>query len=162
MISQWRSHLQALPEKDRTRIQFLGLVLIGILLWFGNIAPAWKTYQEAPVQLAQLEKQTESLKALQAQAIALQKAPRIKVQDATALLQQSATEILGNGAKLNVEANQATLTLTSVSAEGLAQFLAAARTQAHALPIEAKLQKNKTGSQEVWRGTLILSLPAQP
>jgi hypothetical protein len=122
MISQWRSHLQALPEKDRTRIQLLGLVFIGILLWFGNIAPAWKAYQEAPLQLAQLEKQTESLKALQAQAIPLQKAPRIKVQDATALLQQSTTEILGNGAKLNLEATRATLTLTSVSAEGLAQF----------------------------------------
>ncbi len=162
MISQWRSPPQALPEKDRTRIQFLGLVLIGILLWFGNIAPAIKTYQEAPLQLAQLEKQTESLKALQAQAVALQKAPRIKAQDAAALLQQSTTEILGNGAKLNLEATRATLTLTSVSAEGLAQFLSAVRSQAHALPLEAKLQKNKTGSQEVWRGTLILSLPTQP
>ena len=162
MISQWRKHLQDLPEKDRTRIQFLGLVLIGILLWFGNIAPAIKTYQDAPLQLAQLEKQTESLKALQAQAVALQKAPRIKAQDAAALLQQSTIEILGNGAKLNLEATRATLTLTSVSAEGLAQFLSVARTQAHALPLEAKLQKNKTGSQEVWRGTLILSLPTQP
>jgi hypothetical protein len=98
---------------------------------------------------------------LQAQALALQKAPRVKVQNVGAVLQQSLTEILGNSAKLNLEASRATLTLNNVSAEALAQFLAAARTQAQAMPIEAKLQKNKTGTVEVWRGTLILSLPSQ-
>ena len=161
MISKWRSLLQALPDKDRQKIQYLALALFIGLLWFLNIAPALKTYQEAPLQLAQLESQTDTLKSLQAQALALQKAPRMKVQDANALLQQTATDILGNGAKLNLEATRATLTLNSVSANALAQFLTAARKQAHALPIEAKLQKVKAGEQEVWRGTLILSLPTQ-
>jgi general secretion pathway protein M len=150
-----------LPDKDRQKIQYLALALFFSLLLFLNIAPALKTYQEAPLQLAQLESQTDTLKSLQAQALALQKAPRMKVQDANALLQQTATDILGNGAKLNLEASRATLTLNSVSADALAQFLATARKQAHALPIEAKLQKAKAGAQEVWRGTLILSLPTQ-
>lgn len=161
MMSQLRNLIQSLPEKDRKLIQYLALALAFSLLWFWNIAPALKTYQEAPLQLAQLERQTENLKALQAQALALQKAPRVKVQNVGAVLQQSLTEILGNGAKLNLEASRATLTLNNVSAEALAQFLAAARTQAQAMPIEAKLQKNKTGNVEVWRGTLILSLPSQ-
>ena len=160
-MSQLRNLIQSLPEKDRKLIQYLALALAFSLLWFWNIAPALKTYQDAPNQLAQLERQTENLKALQAQALALQKAPRVKVQNVGAVLQQSSTEILGNGTKLNLEASRATLTLNNVSAEALAQFLAAARTQAQAMPIEAKLQKNKTGTVEVWRGTLILSLPSQ-
>lgn len=161
MMSQWRNLIQSLPEKDRKLIQYLALALVFSLLWFWNIAPALKTYQEAPNQLAQLERQTENLKALQAQALALQKAPRVKVQNVGAVLQQSSTEILGNSTKLNLEASRATLTLNNVSPEALAQFLAVARAQAHAMPIEAKLQKNKTGTVEVWRGTLILSLPSQ-
>ena len=161
MMSQLRNLIQSLPEKDRKLIQYLALAMAFSLLWFWNIAPALKTYQEAPLQLAQLERQTENLKALQAQALALQKAPRVKVQNVGAVLQQSLTEIFGNSAKLNLEASRATLTLNNVSAEALAQFLAAARTQAQAMPIEAKLQKNKTGNVEVWRGTLILSLPSQ-
>jgi hypothetical protein len=47
----------------------------------------------------------------------------------------------------------------------LAQFLASARAQSQAMPIEAHLQKfsaagpaNKD-SKELWRGALILSLP---
>jgi general secretion pathway protein M len=161
MMSQLRNLIQSLPEKDRKLIQYLALALAFSLLWFWNIAPALKTYQEAPLQLAQLERQTENLKALQAQALALQKAPRVKVQNVGAVLQQASSEILGNGAKLNLEASRATLTLNNVSAEALAQFLALARSQAQAMPIEAKLQKNKTGTVEVWRGTLILSLPSQ-
>ncbi len=110
-MSQLRNLIQSLPEKDHKLIQYLALALAFSLLWFWNIAPALKTYQEAPL--------------------------------------------------LNLEASRATLTLNNVSAEALAQFLAAARTQAQAMPIEAKLQKNKTGTVEVWRGTLILSLPSQ-
>ena len=160
-MSQLRNLIQSLPEKDRKLIQYLALAMAFSLLWFWNIAPALKTYQEAPLQLAQLERQTENLKALQAQALALQKAPRVKVQSVGAVLQQSSTEILGNGAQLNLEASRATLTLNNVSAEALAQFLAAARTQAIALPTEAKLQKSQAGGLEVWRGTLILNLPSQ-
>lgn len=161
MMSPWRKHFQSLPEKDRKLIPFLAFVLLTSLLWFWNIAPALKTYQEAPLQLAQLERQTEHLKALQAQALALQKAPRMKVQDAGAVLQQTASDILGNGGKLKLEDSRATITLNNVSAETLAQFLAAARNQAMALPIEAKLQKSQSGSVEIWRGTLILNLPTQ-
>jgi hypothetical protein len=48
----------------------------------------------------------------------------------------------------------------------MAQFLALARTQAQALPIEAQLQNftepaaSKTANpSDLWRGALILSLP---
>jgi general secretion pathway protein M len=161
MNSEWQKRLMALPDKDRQRMKYLALGLFLSLLWFWNIAPALKTYREAPQQLAQLELQSHYLKSLQTQAVALQKAPRMNAQNASAALQQTATEILGSSAKLNVEAGRATLNLTPTSADTLAQFLASARIKAYALPVEAQLQKTKTADQELWRGTLILSLPTQ-
>jgi general secretion pathway protein M len=161
MMKHWRSLFQDLPDKDRLRIQYVALALLISLLWFFNILPALQTYQQAPLQLAKLEQQSETLKALQLQAMALQKAPRIKAQDASAVLPQIMAGTLGSGAKLNLEATRATLQVTSISAEALALFLEAARKQAHALPTEAHLQKIKTGTQDMWRGTLILNLPSQ-
>jgi general secretion pathway protein M len=161
MNSEWLKRLMALPDKDRQRLKYLALGLFLSLLWFWNIAPALKTYREAPQQLAQLELQSHYLKSLQTQAVALQKAPRMNAQNASAALQQTASEILGSSAKLNVEAGRATLNLTPTSADTLAQFLASARIKAYALPVEAQLQKTKTADQELWRGTLILSLPTQ-
>ena len=161
MNSEWLKRLMALPDKDRQRLKYLALGLFLSLLWFWNIAPALKTYREAPQQLAQLELQSHYLKSLQTQAVALQKAPRMNAQNASAALQQTATEILGSSAKLNVETGRATLNLTPTSADTLAQFLASARIKAYALPVEAQLQKTKTADQALWRGTLILSLPTQ-
>lgn len=161
MKSEWRSRFKALPDKDRQRLKYLALGLFLSLLWFWNMAPALKTYREAPLQLAQLELQSQNLKSLQTQALALQKAPRMNAQNASAVLQQTATEILGSSAKLNLEAGRATVNLTPTSADALAQFLATARIKAYALPVEAKLQKTKTADQELWRGTLILSFPTQ-
>ena len=161
MKSEWRSRFKALPDKDRQRLKYLALGLFLSLLWFWNMAPALKTYREAPLQLAQLELQSQNLKSLQTQALALQKAPRMNAQNASAVLQQTVTEILGSSAKLNLEAGRATVNLAPTSADALAQFLASARIRAYALPVEAKLQKTKTADQELWRGTLILSLPTQ-
>ena len=157
--------LQALPKKDRQRLGGLAAVFMALMLWTWNLAPALKTLREVPLQLSQLDAQTQQLKAMQAQAQALQKSPRIKPNEASRLLQNAAAEMLGGGARLNLESSRATLTLSGVSADSLTQFLALAREQSQAMPIEAHLQKfsasgsaNKD-SKELWRGTLILSLP---
>jgi general secretion pathway protein M len=166
MSMKFLSSLQSMPLKDRQRLLALGLVLLALMLWTWQISPALKTLRDMPAQLAQLQDQTQKLKLMQAQAQALQKSPRVQVKDARTLLQKVATDHLGNGARINIEGTRATLTLSRVSAESLAQFLALARTQAQALPIEAQLQKfTEAGAPktnipaDLWRGTLILSLP---
>ena len=166
MSMKFLSSLQSLPPKDRQRLLALALVLLALILWTWQISPALKTLRNMPAQLAQLQDQTQQLKLMQAQAQALQKSPRVQAKDARTLLQKVATENLDNGARLNIEGSRATLTISRVSAESLAQFLALARTQAQALPIEAQLQKftdvgaTKTNTPaDLWRGTLILSLP---
>ena len=155
----------ALPDQDRQRLLVLAAVFLALMLWTWNLAPALKTLREVPLQLSQLDAQTQQLKAMQAQAQTLQKSPRIKPNEAVSLLQKAASEVLGNGARLNTEGTRATLTVNGVSADSLAQFLALARIQSQAMPIEAHLQKfSASGSpnkdrQELWRGALILSLP---
>ena len=156
---------QALPDKDRQRLLVLASVFLALMLWTWNLAPALKTLREVPLQLTQLDAQTQQLKAMQAQAQTLQKSPRIKSNEAASLLQNAASEVLGNGARLNIEGTRATLTLSGVSADSLAQFVALARTQSQTMPIEAHLQKFSASgsaskdSKELWRGALILSLP---
>jgi general secretion pathway protein M len=156
---------QALPDKDRQRLLVLASVFLSLMLWTWNLAPALKTLREVPLQLSQLDAQTQQLKAMQAQAQTLQKSPRIKSNEAASLLQKASSEVLGNGARLNIEGTRATLTLSGVSADSLAQFVALARTQSQTMPIEAHLQKFSASgsaskdSKELWRGALILSLP---
>ena len=156
---------QALPEKDRQRLLILAAVFLALMLWTWNLAPALKTLREVPLQLSQLDGQTQQLKAMQTQVQTLQKSPRIKSNEASSLLQKTASDVLGSGARLNIEGSRVTLTLSGVSADSLAQFVALARTQSQAMPIEAHLQKfSAAGSpnkdrQELWRGALILSLP---
>ena len=157
---------QALPTKDRQRLLALGLVLLALILWTWNLAPALKTLREVPIQLAQLQAQTQNLQSMQAQAQAFQKSPRLKVNEASSLLQKNAAATLGVGARLNIEGSRATVTLNGISADAMAQFLALARTQAQSLPIEAHLQKftepaasPKIKAQELWRGSLVFSLP---
>ena len=156
---------QALPDKDRQRLLVLASVFLALMLWTWNLAPALKTLREVPLQLTQLDAQTQQLKAMQAQAQTLQKSPRIKSNEAASLLQNAASEVLGNGARLNIEGTRATLTLSGVSADSLTQFVALARTQSQTMPIEAHLQKFSASgsaskdSKELWRGALILSLP---
>ena len=166
MSMKYLSSFQALPQKDRQRLVALGLVLLALMLWTWNLAPALKTLREVPLQLTQLQDQTQKLKLMQAQAQAFQKSPRLPTREAGLLLQKAAAETLASGARLNIEGTRATLTLSSVSAESLAQFLAVVRTQAQDLPIEAHLQKfsdpaatQKTAAPELWRGTMVLSLP---
>jgi general secretion pathway protein M len=166
MSMKFLSSLQTMPQRDRQRLLALGVVLLVLMLWSWNLSPALNTLREMPSQLAQLQDQTQKLRLMQAQAQALQKSPRLQVNEARSLLQKVATETLGNGARLNIEGTRATLTLSRVSADSLAQFLALSRTQAQALPIEAQLQKftepgaPKTSTpSELWRGALILSLP---
>ena len=144
------------PDKDRLRLQWAAVVLGAILLWTFGLAPALQTLRDVPPQLTQLAAQTQTLKAMQAQAQALQNSPRLSPVDAAALLQQSVSDVLGSGARMTTEGTRVTLTLSGVSADNLAQFLAMARSKSHALPIEARLQKAK----ELWRGTLVLNLPS--
>jgi general secretion pathway protein M len=65
---------------------------------------------------------------------------------------------LGVSARYSIAGERVTVSLTNTPAAALAQWLAQVRTNARAIPGEAKLTRNASGG---WDGTLVLTLPAR-
>jgi general secretion pathway protein M len=98
--------------------------------------------------------------ALQNQAQALQARTPLSRDEALRNLQGLTP---GAQIQLNVQGERVAVQLKAVPAPALANWLAQARTQAQALPVEAHLTRNQaaaTGNAAVvWDGSLVLSLP---
>ena len=79
---------------------------------------------------------------------------RPSAEEARRLLEAS-VKPLASTAQMTVVGERVSVTFKGVSADVLAQWLAQARLNAHAMPSEARLQRSATGT---WDGTLVLSL----
>ena len=75
-------------------------------------------------------------------------------QAATAL--KAATERLGEGARISIQGDRATLTLTGVSGQALRAWLGEARSAAHARAVDVQLVLKPQG----YAGSVIVSLGA--
>jgi general secretion pathway protein M len=163
----WRQRWQQLSPRERGLLS-LGLCVMGLaLVWWLALAPALRTLHDAPLKQAAVDTEWQHLKDLQSQAQALQKQPRLSSAEALQALQKTTTDLLGSSARLNTTGDRYTVTLTAVSAQDLAQWLAQARIQARAVPVESHLQrtesppdKNTRASTTTWNGSVVLSLPA--
>jgi general secretion pathway protein M len=113
-------------------------VLALALLWTIGVAPAWRQWQQGQGQTQALQTQWQGLQALQAQASALSAQNRVRPEDAVRLLQTSLTT-LGPGASMAVNGDLATVQIKGASAAAVSQWLAQARVQAQALPVQARL-----------------------
>lgn len=151
-----RQRWRQLPPRERSAIALAVLVVGLAALWWIALSPALATLRGAPVQHRTLDAQLSHMRALAAQARALQAQPRTPVADAPRLLEASVRERLGDAGRLVVAGERATLTLNSASGDALAQWLTQARVNARALPAEARLNRNTNG---LWDGTLVLTLP---
>ncbi|MDP1791809.1 MAG: type II secretion system protein GspM, partial [Methylibium sp.] len=84
----------------------------------------------------------------------LRKLPTVKPAQAEAAL-RGATERLGTNARLTLQGDRATLTLSGVPGEALAAWLGEVRSAARARPDEAKLSHGPNG----YSGSVLLTLP---
>ena len=89
-------------------------------------------------------------------------------------LRTALTQRLGPAGQLNVVGDRVTVVLKGAPADGLAQWLAQARSNAHASPVEARLVRSAAAPAPAaaatlgaapsgaprWDGTLVLALPA--
>ncbi len=145
----WR----ALPRRDRG----LALVAVGavaaLLVWLVLVQPAWRTIREAPARLDQLEAQMQQVQRLAAETRELRGAAPVAPSQAAAAL-KAATDRLGDKAKLALQGDRATLTLTGVAPEPLAAWLGEARSAARARPVEAQLTRNG----QALSGSVVLTL----
>lgn len=148
---------QLAPREQHLVAGATGLV-VAALLWWVLLAPPLTVMRTAEVQHRALDAQVQRMLGLQAQANALQSQPRQTTDEATRLLEATVREKLGTTARMTIAGERVTLALTGVAPEALGQWLSQARTNARALPVEAKLTRNAAGQ---WDGTLVLGLPAR-
>lgn len=184
LLSRWRT----LSAREQRALNVLGWLLGLALLWRTAIAPAWDTLRQSPARRADVMQQTSQMQALQRQAQALQGRQAVSREQAMRTLQSLSTSA-GAGLQLTLQGEFVAVQVKGVRAPALAAWLAQARTQAQALPVEAHLtraaplagpaQPNAAASANpnsptpgataaagasnpapAWDGSLLLKLPA--
>lgn len=151
-LQRWR----ALAPRERSLVLAAAAVVALALFWWVGLGPAVTTLRSAPAAHRVLDAQVQQMQKLQAQAQGLQAQPRQSYDEAMRQLEQVIRQQLGVAARYTIAGERVTLTLTGVAPATLAQFLSQVRINARALPGEAKLGRNATGT---WDGTLVLTLP---
>ncbi len=132
-----------------------------VILWL-LLAPALKTWQKVPAEREKLEQDLAAVQALGVQAQALKAASSLSFDAAYLALGKTTRSYLPANASINLLGDQVTVQLQAVPAHALAQWLAAARHNAKAVPVSSDLKAaalGADGSGAVWSGTVVLRLP---
>ena len=148
-LARW----QAMQPRERSAATWLSAALALLLLWLLALEPAIATLNKAPKTLEALELDLQEMQRMATEARSLRAAATIGQSQAAQTL-QAATERLGAQAQLTITGDRATLVVKEIRSEGLNAWLAQARSAAHAVPIEAELNRSGSG----YSGTIIVSL----
>jgi general secretion pathway protein M len=162
MSSGWQAAWARRSPREQ-QLLGMGVWVLGLAaLWMLALAPALRTWQEAPARQALLDAQSQRMRQLQAQAQSLQRPVTLSRADAAKWLEKSLAE-LGPNARISLQGETATLSLQAAPAAALARWLSQARDNAQALPTQAQLQHaSPSGPNSLdvtWRGSLVLRLP---
>lgn len=154
MRAQWQARWAAMAPRERQIATVAGWLAVATLLILVGIRPAWRTLYETPGQLREVNAQLDQMRRLADEAQLLKQRPPVPPAQAEAAL-KSATDRLGAGARLMLQGDRATLTLTKVSGEALASWLEEARGAARAKPLEAGLMQVEPG---VYSGNIVVAM----
>jgi general secretion pathway protein M len=150
----WQTRWSAMALRERrlaTGAAWLaGLTLIALV----GVRPAWRTLNQAPAQLREVEVQLDQMRRMADESTALRQRPPVPPAQAEAAL-KAATDRLGEGNRLVMQPDRANLTFTDVSGDVFVTWLEEVRGGARARVIEASLQQGKPGR---YSGTLVLAL----
>jgi general secretion pathway protein M len=153
-----RQRWRALAPREQALVGGAIAVVVLALLWWIALAPAIATLRSADAQHRALDTQLQQMRRLQAQARTMLSQPRQNPEDAMRQLEAAIREQLGTSARYTIAGQRVTITLMNTPAEALARWLTQVRSNARALPGEARLARNATGG---WDGTLVVTLPAR-
>ena len=156
-ITDTRDQLQAryakLDARERQMVIVIAGLLAFLLVWLILVRPAWKTLDEAPALRAQADAQLLQMQAISNEAKQLRALPPVPQPVAEQVL-KAATDDLGGKAKLSVQGDRATLSVTGINGEDLRKWLLQARGGARARPVEATLTRAGDG----YNGTLVVAI----
>lgn len=147
----WLSLWGQRSAREQHLLGWASLVLVLATVWSLALAPALRTWQQAPGKQAQLDAQSQRMRQLQLQAKSLQKPPTLTRAEAAQWLENSLGS-LGPNAQISLQDERATLRVQAAPADALARWMSQARDNAQALPLQAELQQTEaatslTGSQ---------------
>lgn len=153
-----------LQARERRLILLAGGVVGLALLWWLAIAPPLATLRAAPGERDALRAQAVHMHQLAQEARTLQALPTLAHGEALQALEQATERHLPGAATLAAMGERVEVTLSGAAADALAQWLAAARSNARAIPVQASLRpvaaaRDDAGSPVHWSGTLTLVLP---
>lgn len=155
---QLQARWTALAPRERLLVAGAAGVVALALVWWILLGPAIATLRSADAQHREADAQLAHMQRLRAEAKAMQALPRQSPDDAMRQLESTIREQLGVSARYSIAGDRVTLTLTNTPAAALAQWLSQVRTNARAIPGEAKLTRNAGGG---WDGSVVLTLPAR-
>ena len=130
--------------RERQLIAAMVFAVTVLVVWLIAIQPALQTLRETPPKLDQLDLRLQQMQLAALESQALRSATPVPQAQATQAL-RTATERLGDKAKLVVQGDRATVSFTGVAIDGLRGWLGEARSGARARPVEAQLQKAGSG-----------------
>jgi len=151
-----RARFDALAPRERAMVLAAIVVVALALVWLIAIGPALATLRTAGDQRRAIDAQLQRMAALRTQAQAMQSQPKQSRDEAVRQLEQTVRQRLGASARMTIQGDRVTVALTGTPPDVLAQWLAQARTAAHAMPGEAHITRNAGG---LWEGSLVLLLP---
>ena len=135
---------QARAARERQLIAAMVVALAVLVVWLIAVQPALRTLRETPIELARLDEQMQQMALAANEMETLRSASPVPTEQAIVAL-RAATASLGDKAKLVVQGDRATMTVTGVPSEALQAWLGEARSAARARPMEAQLVKAAIG-----------------
>jgi general secretion pathway protein M len=151
-----RARWLTLATREKVLVAAAAVLVLFVLVWLMAVRPALGVLRISDREHRELDAQLQQMMVLQQQARTLQSQPKLGHDEALRLLETSLRERIGTSARLAVNGNRATITLSGTPADVLARWLTQARVDARALPSEARLSRNAAG---LWEGTIVVSLP---
>ena len=139
-----------LAPREKSLLGAALAVITLALVWQLMLAPSLRTLRAATAQGLALDAQLQHMQSLQAQAKALQKQAPLAYDDAVRALNLATKQTLGGTAQVSTVADRANVTLQAARADALAQWLA------------ARLTSMATPAGVTWSGTLVMTLPQRP
>jgi general secretion pathway protein M len=150
---QMRARYAKLDARERQMVLVIGGALAFLVVWLLLVRPAWTTLDNAPALRAQADAELLQMQAIANEAKQLRALPPVPQSVAEQVL-KSATDDLGGKAKLSLQGERATLSVTGINGEDLRTWLLKARGGARARPIEASLMRSGEG----YNGTLVVAI----
>jgi general secretion pathway protein M len=145
-----------LDARERQMVVIIVAAVTFLVVWLALVRPAMNTLDAAPNLRAQADAQLLQMQAISNEAKQLRALPPVPASVAEQVL-KSATDELGGKAKITVQGERATLSVTGINGEELRKWLIQARGGARARPVEANLVRAGEG----YNGTLIVAIGSQ-